>query len=123
MKQTTNPFTLALGCVQNVRTRFKGTSVNPQESQTTNEWVSGDLEGQSGEWLVIAGSQFNGVTFLVVSNEGLNINWGWQVIQDGIALIRGDQIRIRRSDNYTLLADTGIRSFYETAFGKLTDRL
>ena len=42
---------------------------------------------------------------------------------DSIALIRGDQIRIRRSDNYTLLADTGIRSFYETAFGKLTDRL
>ena len=40
---------------------------------------------------------------------------------DSIALIRGDQIRIRRSDNYTLLADTG--SFYETAFGKLTDRL
>ena len=42
---------------------------------------------------------------------------------DSIALIHGDQIRIRRSDNYTLLADTGIRSFYETAFGKLTDRL
>ena len=42
---------------------------------------------------------------------------------DSIALIRGDQIRIRRSDNYTLLADTGIRSFYETAFVKLTDRL
>ena len=42
---------------------------------------------------------------------------------DSIALIRGDQIRVRRSDNYTLLADTGIRSFYETAFGKLTDRL
>ena len=42
---------------------------------------------------------------------------------DSIALTRGDQIRIRRSDNYTLLADTGIRSFYETAFGKLTDRL
>ena len=42
---------------------------------------------------------------------------------DSIALIRGDQIRIRRSDNYTLLADTGIRSFYETAFCKLTDRL
>ena len=42
---------------------------------------------------------------------------------DSIALIRRDQIRIRRSDNYTLLADTGIRSFYETAFVKLTDRL
>ena len=42
---------------------------------------------------------------------------------DGIALIRGDHIRIRRSENYTLLADTGIRSFYETAFAKLTDRL
>ena len=26
-------------------------------------------------------------------------------------------------ENYTLLADTGIRSFYETAFAKLTDRL
>lgn len=47
----------------------------------------------------------------------------WRTAGDSIALIRGDQIRIRRSDNYTLLADTGIRSFYETAFGKLTDRL
>lgn len=47
----------------------------------------------------------------------------WQTAETASALIRGDHIRIRRSENYTLLADTGIRSFYETAFAKLTDRL
>jgi NAD+ kinase len=40
---------------------------------------------------------------------------------DGIPLTSGDAIRLRRSDKRLLVADLGVRSFYETAFGKLTD--
>lgn len=41
---------------------------------------------------------------------------------DGVPLMRGDCICIRKSARTTLLADTGIRSFYESAFNKLTEQ-
>lgn len=42
---------------------------------------------------------------------------------DGVPLIRGDRICVRKSNRTTLLADTGTRSFYEIAFDKLTGKL
>lgn len=42
---------------------------------------------------------------------------------DGIPLVRGDRIRVRKSACTTLLADPGVRSFYEIAFDKLTGKL
>ncbi len=38
---------------------------------------------------------------------------------DGIELEPGDEIRMRRSKNYVIMADMGVRSFYETAMSKL----
>lgn len=42
---------------------------------------------------------------------------------DGIPLVRGDRVRVRKSACTTLLADPGVRSFYEIAFDKLTGKL
>lgn len=42
---------------------------------------------------------------------------------DGIPLVRGDRVRVRKSVCTTLLADPGVRSFYEIAFDKLTGKL
>ena len=41
---------------------------------------------------------------------------------DGVPLNGGDHVRIHKSDCTVLLADVGTRSFYETAFQKLTGR-
>lgn len=42
---------------------------------------------------------------------------------DGLPLVRGDRVRVRKSACTTLLADPGVRSFYEIAFDKLTGNL
>lgn len=42
---------------------------------------------------------------------------------DGVPLMRGDRVRVRKSACTTLLADPGVRSFYEIAFDKLTGKL
>ena len=42
---------------------------------------------------------------------------------DGVPLVRGDCIRVCKSECTTLLADPGVRSFYEIAFDKLTGKL
>ena len=39
---------------------------------------------------------------------------------EGVPLVKGDCIRICKSQNSVLLAETGARSFYENAFEKLT---
>lgn len=41
---------------------------------------------------------------------------------DCIPLVKGDCIRVKKSQNSVLLADSGARSFYENAFEKLTGR-
>lgn len=38
---------------------------------------------------------------------------------EGIDLEPGDEIRVRRSKNYVIMADMGVKSFYETAMSKL----
>lgn len=42
---------------------------------------------------------------------------------EGVPLVRGDVIRIWKSEHSILLAETGARSFYESAFEKLTGRM
>ena len=39
---------------------------------------------------------------------------------EGVPLVKGDCVRICKSQNSVLLAETGARSFYENAFEKLT---
>ena len=39
---------------------------------------------------------------------------------EGVPLVKGDCIRICKSHNFVMLAETGARSFYENAFKKLT---
>ena len=60
------------------------TSVDTQERQTTNEWVSSDLKCQSGKWLVVTGSQFNLFTIFISCFEWLNIQWRWQVVDNSV---------------------------------------
>ena len=35
-------------------------------------------------------------------------------------LSNGDTVTVEKSEHYTLMADLGLRSFYEIAYGKLT---
>lgn len=42
---------------------------------------------------------------------------------DGVPLMRGDVVRVRKSASVTRLADPGVRSFYAIAFEKLTGML
>lgn len=42
---------------------------------------------------------------------------------EGVPLIKGDCVRISKSQHTVILAETGARSFYENAFDKLTGRI
>ena len=53
LQDTANTLLLTLGRVQNVRTGIHGSGIYTEECQLTNKGVSHDLEGQSGERLVI----------------------------------------------------------------------
>ena len=39
---------------------------------------------------------------------------------EGLPLSPGDEVRIRRSENTVIMADMEVRSFYDTAMGKLS---
>ena len=39
---------------------------------------------------------------------------------EGVGISPGDEVRISRSENVVVMADMEVRSFYDTARGKLT---
>ena len=54
LENTADTLLLALGGIVHIRAGGKGTGVNSEECQLTNEWVSHNLECQCSKWLLIA---------------------------------------------------------------------
>ena len=60
-----------------------------------------------------AGIELAGTEVKALRAHGANLKDAWCDIENG------DLLRVRRSEHHTLMADMGLRSFYETAYEKL----
>src|SRR5699024_325186 len=86
LEQFRNAFLLLLGCVQNLVAGFDLSGVHTNVSERTEERVRGNLEGQCGEWLIKAWltSQFLLWVIDCKTFDGLNVQRGWQIVNNSI---------------------------------------
>ena len=81
--QAGDTFLITFSGVENVGTGFEHALVDTDVSKTSNEWVGRDLEGKADERLLVIG--FADIRLAAERTFFTwDIQWGWEVIVDGI---------------------------------------
>src|SRR5699024_948511 len=86
LEQLADAFLLVLGGVQDLLAWLDLAGVNADEGQLAEEWVSCDLEGQCGQWLIVRRltGQLDLSVLDVDALDLTGVQWGWEVIDDSV---------------------------------------